>query len=473
MQLVDHVTDRAEGRIGTVLRGKWKLERIVGVGGMATVYAATHRNKSRVAIKVLHPELAIDAEVTARFLREGYVANAVDHPGTVKVIDDDLTEDGAPFLVMELLDGETLDARLNRKGRLDAGEVLAIANQVLGVLEAAHQRGVVHRDLKPENLFLTRQGELKILDFGIARLRELTPDGSSTRAGSLLGTPAFMAPEQARGRWDDVDARTDIWAVGATIFSLLTGRHVHEAETVQEQLIKSATTAAQSLGEVLPSASVAVVTLVDRSLAFDRMKRFDDAKQMRLALLAAVGLSEGDAPLSLPTPSTPGLMDAQTLVAPPELASVITGQSLTQSHGYSTARPVTTGVSSVSSPPGNPRLRLVAGATLAALLIGGGGVTWFTSRAPTASDATGPATAAVAATPPRTQLEPAPAPVESPSPTVAPAQPAPVASAPPKPRVSGHKPTPSPPPAAVPAPPSTATLVTPKPAAPNPFDKRL
>jgi serine/threonine-protein kinase len=230
MPLADHVTDRAEARIGSVLRGKWKLERIVGVGGMATVYAATHRNKSRVAIKVLHPELAIDAEVTARFLREGYVANAVDHPGTVKVIDDDLTEDGAPFLVMELLDGETLDARLTRKGRLDVGEVLAIANQVLAVLEAAHERGVVHRDLKPENLFLTRQGELKILDFGIARLRELTPDGSSTRAGSLLGTPAFMAPEQARGRWDDVDARTDIWAVGATIFSLLTGHRARAAD---------------------------------------------------------------------------------------------------------------------------------------------------------------------------------------------------------------------------------------------------
>lgn len=166
-------------------------------------------------------------------------------------------------------------------------------------------------------------------------------------------------------------------------------------------------------------------------------------------------------------------MDAQTLVAPPELASVITGQSLTQSHGYSTARPVTTGVSSISSPPSRPRLRLAAGAALAALLIGSGGVAWFTSRAPAADAKAGPATGAVATAPPKTQLEPTPAPDESPSPTVAPAQPAPVASATPKPRLKGQKPAPLPTPAAVPAPPSTATLVTPKPAAPNPFDKRL
>ncbi len=474
MPLADHVTDRAEARIGSVLRGKWKLERIVGVGGMATVYAATHRNKSRVAIKILHPELAIDAEVTARFLREGYVANAVDHPGTVKVIDDDLTEDGAPFLVMELLDGETLDARLSRKGRLDVGEVLAIANQVLGVLEAAHERGVEHRDLKPENLFLTRQGELKILDVGIARLRALTPDGSSTRAGSLLGTPAFMAPEQARGRWDDVDARTDIWAVGATIFSLLTGRHVHEADTVQEQLIKSATVAAQSLGELLPGASDAVVALVDRSLAFDRMKRFDSAKQMRLALLSAVGLSESDAPLSLPTPSTPGLMDAQTLVAPPELASVITGmnQSQIRSQTHSTARPVTTGVSTATQ-VGRPGLWLVGGAALAVLVLGVGVFAWST-RQPTASGS--PVVAATQPTPAAPKpvlLEPTPAPVESPSPTISPAQPAPTGSMAPKPHAKVVKATPSPAPVAAPSPPSTATLVPQKPTTPNPFDKRL
>ena len=472
MPVAEHVTDRAEARIGTLLRGKWRLERIVGVGGMATVFAATHRNKSRVAIKILHPELAIDAEVTARFLREGYVANAVDHPGTAKVIDDDVTDDGAPFLVMELLQGETLDARLERKGRLDTAEVLAVANQILDVLEAAHERGVVHRDLKPENLFLTREGELKILDFGIARLRELTPDGSSTRAGSLLGTPAFMAPEQARGRWDDVDARTDIWAVGATMFSLLTGRHVHEAETVQEQLIKSATVAAPSLAEVLPSASEAVVALVDRSLAFDRMKRFDNARDMRLALLGAVGLSENDAALSLPTPSSPGLMDALTLVAPPELASVITGQSFIQAPAYSTARPVTTGVSTATRAR-RPGLLLASAATAAIVLLGGG-IAWYAGHRIAAAEPVG--AAPPTPVPTQTKIEPGPDPVEAPVPTVTvtPTQAAPGPSAEPKRVVRPPtKPTSTLAPVTSSAPPSTVTQVPSKPPTTNPFDKRL
>src|SRR5512140_2060973 len=106
MPLSDHVSERAQARLGATLRGKWRLDRVLGMGGMATVYAATHRNHSRAAIKMLHPEVAVDAEVTTRFLREGYLANRVEHPGTVKVLDDDVTEDGAPFLVMELLEGE-------------------------------------------------------------------------------------------------------------------------------------------------------------------------------------------------------------------------------------------------------------------------------------------------------------------------------------------------------------------------------
>ena len=112
MPLRDDVAERATARIGAVLKGKWRLDAVVGIGGMASVYAATHRNQARVAIKMLHPEVALDKEVTARFLREGYVANAVGHPGTVTVLDDDISEDGAPFLVMELLTGHTLDALL-------------------------------------------------------------------------------------------------------------------------------------------------------------------------------------------------------------------------------------------------------------------------------------------------------------------------------------------------------------------------
>src|SRR5262249_574389 len=151
-------------------------------------------------------------------LREGYVANAVGHPGAVGVLDDDVAEDGSVFLVMELLEGHTVDARAKSRpgSKLTPGEVLAIADQLLATLTAAHAKGVVHRDLKPETIFLTQDGQVKVLDFGLARLQEWSKSSKQrmTATGAAMGTPAFMPPEQALGNWDTVDARTDLWAVG-------------------------------------------------------------------------------------------------------------------------------------------------------------------------------------------------------------------------------------------------------------------
>ena len=192
----------AHARLGTVLRGKWRLDQILGVGGMATVYLASHRNGSRAAIKMLHPSLNVDAQTLQRFLREGYAANKVDHPGAVRVIDDDTSEDGSAFLVMELLEGASLD-QLVRDRPMPLGEALRVTRLALEVLMSAHAHGIVHRDIKPENIFVTKDGTVKILDFGIARLREQAGGGTSgsTLGGMVLGTPAFMPPEQARGRW--------------------------------------------------------------------------------------------------------------------------------------------------------------------------------------------------------------------------------------------------------------------------------
>jgi serine/threonine-protein kinase len=270
------------------LREKWRLDALLGVGGMAAVYAATHRNGSRVAVKILHPEISTSPQVKARFLREGYVSNAVGHDGAVRVSDDDTAEDGAAFLVMDLLDGETLeDRRVRFGGRLPEDEVLSMAEQLLDVLAAAHAKGVVHRDLKPENVFLTRTGQVKVLDFGIARLRELSSASTATKGGSTMGTPAFMAPEQARGLWDDVDAQSDLWACGALMFTLLSGRQVHEGRTSNEHLLSAMTNAAPTLESVVPGVGAAVAHVVDRALAFDKSKRWPDARRMQEAVRRA------------------------------------------------------------------------------------------------------------------------------------------------------------------------------------------
>jgi len=278
--------EHASRRLGSKLKSRYQLDRILGFGGMAAVYAATHRNGDAVAIKILHLSLSANQDIRARFLREGYVANAVGHPGVVRVIDDDVADDGCVFLVMDLLDGETLQARLRRLQRLELAEVLRATKDVLDVLVAAHSKGIVHRDLKPDNLFKTRDGRLKVLDFGIARAL-VGPSVLVTDVGRVLGTPAFMAPEQARGQAAEIDAQTDLWACAATTFTLLSGRYVHEAPSSEETARLAATTAARSVASVVPGLPPSVTAIVDRALQFSKADRWASAATMRSAVIEA------------------------------------------------------------------------------------------------------------------------------------------------------------------------------------------
>jgi serine/threonine-protein kinase len=260
------------------------LKSIVGAGGTAVVYRATTPDGQMVAVKVLHDHLSRHEEVCRRFVREGQLGNVLDHPGVVKVLDHGETEEGCPYLVLEYLEGESLEERRVRAGgRLDMWETLDFCDQLLAVLEVAHAKNIIHRDIKPSNLFLTKSGVLKVLDFGIARL---TDDNSatSTKTGQMVGTPAFMPPEQALSRPRDVDARTDIWSVGATLFTLLSGEHVHIAETSSEHLVKAATLHARSLARALPGVPANVEALVARCLAFDKNDRWPSATAMRQEL---------------------------------------------------------------------------------------------------------------------------------------------------------------------------------------------
>jgi serine/threonine-protein kinase len=310
---------QASKRVGTTLCNRWTIDGLIGIGGMAQVFRATHRNGRAVAVKVMRPELAVEPSFVERFLREGYVANKVGHPGAVAILDDDVASDGAPFLVMELLRGRTLAARLHEAGPLPVAEALGVVASVLDVLAAAHDKGIVHRDLKPENLFETEGGEIKLLDFGIARLREgLGTRGPSahTQSGMMMGTLGYMPPEQARGQGDAVDARSDLWAVGATLFTLVTGRTVHEAPTPNEALLLAMTARLPPVQTMAPTLPLAVAEILDRALAFDKSARFEDARAMQAAVEAARRSSLVQA--AAPTHRA----QSGTLIGPPQTGSL-------------------------------------------------------------------------------------------------------------------------------------------------------
>lgn len=283
----------AQGRVGQTV-GRYRLEHLIGVGGMAAVYRARHRNGNRVALKMLHPQFSLNADIRARFLREGYVANAVEHSGAVRVLDDDVGEDGAAFLVMELLEGVSVEQLWERSGdRLPLAKTVEIVHALLDVLAAAHDKGIVHRDIKPENLFVTQDGTLKVLDFGIARMVDPKTSGALTRTGRTLGTPAYMPPEQALGRSRQIDATTDVWAAGATMFALLTGEFVHRAETLEEMLVFSGSRPSRPIRTVLPALPDAFAAIVDRALAFEQRDRWPNARAMKLALDSAYSAAFG------------------------------------------------------------------------------------------------------------------------------------------------------------------------------------
>jgi serine/threonine-protein kinase len=359
---VERVLARARRRIGTTLRGKYRLDSVLGAGGMGVVYRATHRNRAEFAVKMLLGDLSIDEVTRARFLREGYAANSVKHPGVVMVVDDDVSEDGAAFLVMELLSGVSVEDLIERSGgALPIAVVAMIGWQLLDVLAAAHAAGVVHRDIKPANLFLTTQGTLKVLDFGLARVRDGTSPGiHATHAGSAFGTPAFMSSEQALGKTHELDHRTDIWSAGATMFTALTGQIVHDAPTPEQVMIRAATQPARPVATVMPSIPAPLAAVIDTALAFASGDRWGSAAEMRDALGEAFHASFGRA---LPPPAELATQAPQR--APPATHSAPTTQW---------TRDSTTMVVAAESAERSPRaahlpllIAIVAGVLVAAL----------------------------------------------------------------------------------------------------------
>ncbi len=274
-------------RLGECIAEKWTLEEVLGLGGMAVVYAATHRNGHRTAIKMLLPEIARDESLVRRFLREGYLANKVPHDGAVRVLDDGRALDGCPFLVMERLDGYTLDNHVNGKETpLDMRSAVDLMIELLEITGAAHGVGLVHRDIKPANIFRTKQGPLKLLDFGIALLLESGPRSSGTQSGVIIGTPAYMAPEQARARKELVGPRTDLWAIAACGLSLMVGRRLRDGLTLSEEVAMAALQPLPPAATYGMGLAGSLGNILDRALAFEPRDRFATADSMRDALAA-------------------------------------------------------------------------------------------------------------------------------------------------------------------------------------------
>jgi eukaryotic-like serine/threonine-protein kinase len=306
-------------RVGTTLRGKWKLERLLGVGGMAAVYVGLHKIGRRDAIKILHHEIAENKDLAARFEQEAHAVNRFRHPGAVEILDIDVTEDGAPFMVMELLEGESIEDRIQRQ-LIGVGETLRIADELLDVLAAAHDHGIVHRDIKPDNLFLLHDGRLKVLDFGIARMRQGAPKTFYTQAGVAIGTLSYMPPEQVAGA--EIDGRADLFAVGCTLFRIVTGRSPHEGDTELELMVKMAMEPAPPLASLSPTLPRELCMVIDRALAFERERRYPDARTMqqdvravragRFPPHASARLAAGDLPNPSKTEDTAAVSGARS-----------------------------------------------------------------------------------------------------------------------------------------------------------------
>jgi serine/threonine protein kinase len=431
-------------QIGSVLHESYRIEGILGRGGMGVVYEASHlRLPKRYAIKVLDQAVVHDSDAFARFRREAEITSAIGHPNIVEVHDLNYTAVGTPYIVMELLLGENLGAYLQREGALPPARTLEIAREIASGLSAAHERGVIHRDLKPQNVFLGKKGgreQIKVLDFGISKITGA--QSIQTRSETLMGTPGYMSPEQARGDSKQAGPRSDQFSLGAIVYEMLSGRPAFMSPgdgpyVVIYKLVHQDPLPLFNLPEPMAQA-------VMRALAKEADARYADLSAFIAALSSVVGGSPlGIAqtlPAGSPMPATPGTAGTPVTPVTPAAGGTISESMPPASSGAVAAAPVS---QPGSLPPTfrsglSPRIWLV-GALLLGMAIAGVWVAVTSSRQPpepvsekpaspltTKSEIARPSAPTELLPPP---VVPAPAPVvAAPLPTAAPAVPAPTAS---------------------------------------------
>ena len=280
--------------LGTVIDEKYRILGVVGEGGMSSIYEAEHIGLDRrVAIKVLHPSLAEDPEAIARLRHEAQVVSTIGHPNICEVFDLGRTESRSPYLVMELLVGESLAERLKARGAMQFLELAPLLKQVLAALQSAHDKGILHRDLKPENVFVESRGRrgkptAKLLDFGISKSMsyEFQEEQRLTHTGMVMGTPYYMAPEQARGD-SGLDQRVDLWAVGVMMYEALSGRRPFVATNYNALLVKILTSRPRPIQKLVPTVPDVAAAIIDRALSKLREDRFQSAREFLSAVSQA------------------------------------------------------------------------------------------------------------------------------------------------------------------------------------------
>jgi serine/threonine-protein kinase len=299
--------------IGTTLEGAYRITRLVAEGGMSAVYEAVQlRLHQRVAVKVMARELAGHPEALARFQREAEITSRLRHPHLVTVMDFGTAPTGQPYLVMEYLEGIDLEHRIRELGRLPLPTAVHITRQVASGLAAAHEQGIVHRDLKPANVFLVElPGEpdfAKILDFGISKVK--TANTQLTKAESIIGTPNYMSPEQATGMLDEIDHRTDQWALAGIVWEMLTGRAPFAGDDMSAVFYQVIHLDPRPLREVLPDLPPSVETVLRRALSKSLTGRYPSTRDFANALASAACERPAEAPPPARVPQFPAEEDA-------------------------------------------------------------------------------------------------------------------------------------------------------------------
>ena len=459
--------DDASAVIGTRL-GAYKIEKLLGEGAMGDVYLAVHEALGRqVAIKTLKPQVAADRAMTERFFSEARAVNIIRHENIVECTDLVNDPTGKSYIVMELLEGRTLGQAIREAHRMPARRAARIAAQIADALGAAHDKGIVHRDLKPDNVFLIKRAGsadyVKVLDFGIARLRpDLGGGAVATQSGALIGTPAYMSPEQARG--DRAGPAADIYALGAVLFHMLTGQMPFQATSLSLMLVAVLQEQPPRADVIAKDLPAALADVVERALAKDPATRPVDMASFRRELLAAAD----------------GAQDGAAMVAEANARASASSLALEKTLAPSVAPAPAVGQSSLSAaaaaiePSGGRKRRgvwigaaigaaAIAGVVGVAVLGGGDHAAPAVQPAAPAAPAVAPSApppAAAAPAAPVVETAPAPPPVAS-TPAIAttppPADKPPVAPARPRPAVAA---TPHPP-ATTAHPPTTTTTTMP------------